>query len=209
MEIYVYTIIFIMGTLFGSFYTLAVYRIPLHKDMTHEHSFCPNCNHKLGILDLIPILSYIFLGGKCRYCSQKIRIRYLLLEILSGIVFILLFSSMKIDLINIEISKFINFLFWVLIYSALVINAGIAKEKGNFQKSVTIFGIVTMVVYILYLCIVEKYNIYRYAIYLICVIISIIIYLILSVISKVKNVNKYFIINIINIFLIIVANYLI
>lgn len=209
METYIYTIIFIMGTFFGSFYTLAVYRLPLHKDITHEHSFCPNCNHKLGILDLIPVFSYIFLGGKCRYCSQKIRIRYLLLEILSGIVFVLLFSSMKIDLINIEISKLINFLFCVLIYSALVINAGIGKEKGKFQKSVTIFGIGTIIVYILYLCIVEKYNIYRYAIYLVCLIISIIIFLFLSLISKKREVNKYFIINLINIFLIILANYLI
>ena len=66
MNIVLYTLIFIIGTLFGSFFTLAVYRIPLGKDITHERSFCPNCNHKLQFLDLIPILSYIFLGGKCR-----------------------------------------------------------------------------------------------------------------------------------------------
>ena len=43
-----YILIFIMGAYFGSFYTLAVYRIPLGLDITHEHSFCPNCKHKLG-----------------------------------------------------------------------------------------------------------------------------------------------------------------
>ena len=90
MDIYIitnaifYILLFIIGTLFGSFYTLAVYRIPKKQDITHTHSYCPNCNHKLGILDLIPVLSYIMLKGKCRYCEQKIRPRYLILEIISG-----------------------------------------------------------------------------------------------------------------------------
>lgn len=64
IEIFIYILIFIMGAYFGSFYTLAIYRIPLGLDITHEHSFCPNCNHKLGILDLFPILSYIFIRRK-------------------------------------------------------------------------------------------------------------------------------------------------
>ena len=55
MEIYFYLIIFIMGSLFGSFYTLAVYRIPKRQDITHTHSYCPNCNHKLGLLDLFQL----------------------------------------------------------------------------------------------------------------------------------------------------------
>ena len=53
MDIFFYIIIFIIGTVFGSFFTLAVYRIPLKKDITHERSFCPNCNHKLGFWDMI------------------------------------------------------------------------------------------------------------------------------------------------------------
>ena len=64
MEAIIYAIIFIMGTLFGSFFTLAVYRLPLGLDITHEHSFCPNCNSKLKFKDLIPIVSYITLGRK-------------------------------------------------------------------------------------------------------------------------------------------------
>ena len=64
MEIFLYAIIFIIGTFFGSFFTLAVYRLPLKKNITHERSFCPNCNHGLEAIDLVPIFSYIFLGGK-------------------------------------------------------------------------------------------------------------------------------------------------
>ena len=87
MNTLLYILIFIMGTVFGSFYTLAIYRIPKRQDITHTHSYCPNCNHKLGFLDLIPVFSYIFLRAKCRYCGQKIRPRYFILEVLSGIVF--------------------------------------------------------------------------------------------------------------------------
>ena len=90
---------FITGTVFGSFYTLAVYRIPLKQDITHTRSYCPKCNHKLQFFDLIPILSYIFLGGKCRYCKEKIRPRYLILETLSGLVFVLFAMYLKIDLL--------------------------------------------------------------------------------------------------------------
>ena len=82
-----YIAIFIIGTVFGSFYTLAVYRIPKRQDITHTHSYCPKCEHKLGFFDLIPVWSYIFLGGKCRYCKEKIRPRYFILEALSGILF--------------------------------------------------------------------------------------------------------------------------
>lgn len=206
MDIYIYMIIFIMGTFFGSFYTLAVYRIPLHKDITHEHSFCPNCNHKLGALDLVPVFSYIFLRGKCRYCSQKIRIRYFILEILSGIFFIILFASLKINLLNIQITKIINFAFLILIYSFLAINAGISKEKKKTQKSVTIFGVIVITIYILYLYIVEKTNIYRYAIYLIIPLIDLLINLFLK---KVNKFNVPFIQSIVSIVLLILITYII
>ncbi|MBQ9659332.1 MAG: prepilin peptidase, partial [Clostridia bacterium] len=68
MNIFFYIIIFIMGITFGSFYTLAVYRIPKGQDITHTHSYCPNCGNKLGFFELIPVLSYLWLGGKCKHC---------------------------------------------------------------------------------------------------------------------------------------------
>ena len=102
MEIFLYAIIFITGCFFGSFFTLAVYRIPRKEDILIKHSYCPNCNHKLGFLDLFPVLSYIFLGGKCRYCKNKIRPRYLLLEIFSGITFVLYTISLNYNLISIS-----------------------------------------------------------------------------------------------------------
>lgn len=88
INIFIGFCIFVIGTLFGSFFSLATYRIPRHQDIVIKRSYCPTCKHKLGFFDLIPILSYIFAKGKCRYCKQKISIRYLLLEVCNGIVFL-------------------------------------------------------------------------------------------------------------------------
>jgi leader peptidase (prepilin peptidase)/N-methyltransferase len=161
-----YILIFIIGALFGSFFTLAVYRIPLHQDITHKRSYCPNCNHKLSFLDMIPILSYIYLGGKCRYCKQKIRIRYLLLEVLTGTVFLLFAMSLKLNFYNVEISKLVYLIFGMLYIAGLIIIAGIDKEKRNINKQVLVYEIIILSIYMIYLYVVEKANIYRYVIYL-------------------------------------------
>lgn len=166
MEIFFYTIIFIIGTLFGSFYTLAVYRIPKRQDIVHTHSYCPNCNHKLGLFDLFPIFSYILLGGKCRYCKDKIRPRYLILEILSGLLFVIIAYLMGLSIYNLQITKIIEFCFIVLYLTFIILISGIDKENRQIDKTVNVYGIVISIIYMLYLCIVEQANIYRYGIYL-------------------------------------------
>lgn len=170
-----YTLIFIIGTLFGSFSTLAVYRIPLHQDITHERSYCPNCNHKLSFFDMIPILSYIFLKGKCRYCKQKIRIRYLLLEVLTGMVFLLYAISLNIDLNNFEISKIVYLIFGILYIIGLIILAGIDKENRKISKPILVYEIIILSCYMIYLYIIETVNIYNFIIYLISLLILFII----------------------------------
>jgi len=187
MDFILYILIFCIGALFGSFFTLAVYRIPLGKDITHERSFCPNCNHRLEFLDLIPILSYICLGGKCRYCKQKIRPRYFLLEIMSGIVFVLFAMSLKLNILQTETNTWIYFIFGLLYLASLFIIAGIDKEKIQIQKSVLLFGFIIQTIYIIYLYIVENnFNIYRYVIYLsiICILMLIDIFILRK---KAKN----------------------
>ena len=91
MDFVIYFYIFLMGITFGSFFTLAVYRIPLGQDITHNRSYCPNCNHKLSNLDLIPLFSYIFLRGKCRYCKTKISAQYPVIEAVNGFGYVLIF----------------------------------------------------------------------------------------------------------------------
>lgn len=162
MEIILYTIIFIIGCFFGSFFTLAVYRIPRKEDILIKHSYCPNCNHKLGFLDLFPVLSYIFLMGKCRYCKNKIRPRYLLLELFSGVTFLLYALSIKINIYNIN---FFNIMMMYIYISVLFIIAGIDKEKIKIEKSVLIFGFCIELVYIIYQCILKQLDIYKYVMY--------------------------------------------
>lgn len=175
MNIYFYAIIFIIGTLFGSFYTLAVYRIPKGQDITHTHSYCPNCGNKLGFFELIPVLSYIFLGGKCKNCKQKIRIRYLILEILSGTLFIAFAYALKLNIYNLNVTDLISFSFIALYLTCIILISCINKENKNIQKSLLVYGIVISLIYIVYLCIVEKASMYRYAIYLMAIIILLLI----------------------------------
>ncbi len=167
MNIFLYILLFIIGALFGSFYTLAIYRIPKRQDITHTHSYCPNCNHKLGLLDLIPIFSYIFLRGRCRYCKEKIRPRYFIIEVLSGIVFVALGILMKLDIYTITFTKIVEYSFMSLYITFLFLVSGIDKENVKIDKLVNVYGIVISIMYMIYLCIVEESSIYRYIIYLI------------------------------------------
>ena len=217
-------LIFIIGALFGSFYTLAIYRIPKRQDITHTHSYCPNCNHKLGLLDLIPIFSYIFLLGKCRYCKEKIRPRYLIIEVLSGILFVAIAYLNNFNFETLSITSIMQYAFLVLYITFIILMAGIDKENRKIEKSVTIYGIVISIMYMIYLCIVENANIYRYVIYLILYIIILILdtitlkkyakstyvnSILLCIITMTIFTNEYIVFNSIIITLIAIAIYLI
>lgn len=158
--------IFITGIYFGSFYTLATYRIPKGENITHKHSYCPNCNHKLGAFDLIPIFSYLFLGGKCRYCKNKIGIRYFLFEAFTGLVFVLFTLSLNLNAYSLNINMIIYFLLAFLYFTSLFIIAGIEKEKNIINKGTLIYGSVISILYIIYSYTLNMGNVYEYVIYL-------------------------------------------
>lgn len=180
----IYIFMFAIGIVLGSFYTLAVYRIPLKQDITHTRSYCPKCNHRLNFWDLIPVFSYIFLGGKCRYCKEKIRPRYIIIETLSGIVFLLYAILLDIDLLNIEYSKIATLIFGILFFSTIFIIIGILKENKKIQTSVFNFGIISEVAYMIYLYILDT-SIYRYIIY-------IPIFMLMTFINNNKKINEKF-----------------
>ena len=171
MNIFLYSVIFIIGILFGSFYTLAVYRIPQKQDITHTHSYCPNCNAKLGFFELIPILSYIFLRGKCKHCGEKIRIRYLIMEVLSGLTFVAIALGLNLDIYTLNVSCIISLVFTYLYITCIFIIAGIDLEKRKIQKNVLYYGLFVVMAYMIYLYIVEHASIYRYVMYLFVMII--------------------------------------
>lgn len=103
MEKYIFiTYIFIIGTVFGSFFNVCIFRIPNKESISNPQSYCYKCNNRLTYLDLIPILSWILLKGKCRYCGQKISSRYPLIELLTGILFIIIYNVHGLNFITIN-----------------------------------------------------------------------------------------------------------
>ena len=87
MDIYYGVVIFIFGLMLGSFYTVVGERLPEGKSIVNPPSHCPNCNHRLGILELIPVFSFLFLGGKCKNCRSKIPVLSTIIEVLTAILF--------------------------------------------------------------------------------------------------------------------------
>lgn len=83
-----YVFMFVLGVCLGSFYACIGYRIPNKISTVKPSSFCPKCKKALKWYMNIPLLSYIFLKGKCAYCKEKISIRYFLIELITGILFV-------------------------------------------------------------------------------------------------------------------------
>ncbi len=80
----------VLGSLIGSFGNVVIWRLPRRESVVHPGSHCPNCNHRLGPLELVPILSWLALRGRCRNCKQPISPRYPLVEALMAALFVLL-----------------------------------------------------------------------------------------------------------------------
>lgn len=90
-EVILYIIFFIAGLAVGSFLGVVVYRLPRKLSIVRPPSFCPECNKKIPFYDNIPLLSYIILKGRCRYCKSKIPLSVFLIELITGILFVLNF----------------------------------------------------------------------------------------------------------------------
>ena len=84
-------IFFIFGLFMGSFYTVIGLRLPKHENFLTDRSHCDKCQHNLSLLDMIPLLSYLFLKGRCRYCKAKINELSTYMEFFTGVLFSLSF----------------------------------------------------------------------------------------------------------------------
>lgn len=111
--------IFYFGAIIGSFLNVCIYRIPKECSLISPNSFCPNCKKPIKWLDNIPLISYIVLRGKCRSCKEKISIKYLIVELISAILFILLYKRFGISL---------EFLSNIILFSFLIVIAFIDLE---------------------------------------------------------------------------------
>lgn len=91
MELFWSIMVTLLGLLLGSFFNVCIYRIPEGKSIVHPPSACPKCGHQLQPMDLIPVASWFFLGGKCRYCKEPVSPRYALVELLTAVTFLAVF----------------------------------------------------------------------------------------------------------------------
>jgi len=84
-------LVFVFGTVIGSFLNVVILRVPLKEQIVKGRSHCMTCGHTLHWYDLFPVLSWVFLRGKCRYCGAKISARYALVETLCGLCYAVAF----------------------------------------------------------------------------------------------------------------------
>ena len=93
----IYVVVFLFGISIGSFLNVCIYRLPAGESLTKKNSHCMTCGTPIKWYDLVPVFSWLFLRGKCRACGSKISGRYILVESLTGIMFVLTF--MRFDVI--------------------------------------------------------------------------------------------------------------
>lgn len=84
-------LVFIFGACVGSFLNVCIYRIPLKKSIVHPPSACPACEKPIRFYDNVPLVSYFVLRGKCRDCGARISVRYFIVELITAVVFMLIY----------------------------------------------------------------------------------------------------------------------
>ena len=99
-ELPIYVIIFLYGIVIGSFLNVLIYRLPLKENIATESSHCMSCGHRLQWYDLVPLVSYMILGGKCRYCKTKISPQYPIIEAANGVMYVIIFAVNGLNIIS-------------------------------------------------------------------------------------------------------------
>lgn len=132
-------IFLLFGLIIGSFLNVCIYRIPRDESISYPPSHCTKCGYNLKTLDLIPIISYIFLKGRCKSCKDKISSRYPLIEGLNGILYLVIFKSYGLS---------IESIFLCLFTSLLIVISMIDFDTKEVYIKTTIFGALLGILYI-------------------------------------------------------------
>jgi leader peptidase (prepilin peptidase) / N-methyltransferase len=159
-----YILIFIFGLIIGSFLNALIYRLKVGKKVIYGRSFCPFCKKSLGFWDLIPIASFIFLRGRCRYCRKKISWQYPLVELSTGLIFVLILHYQFLQAILVHRSlgegesyQLLAILFYLFISSVLILIFVYDLKHSIIPNKVILPAIGVSLIYwlsatILYLC---------------------------------------------------------
>lgn len=121
---------FFLGLFIGSFLNVCIYRIPKHENIVYVSSHCMHCGYNLKWYDLVPVFSYVFLGGKCRKCKEKLSIQYPLIELLNGVAYLLIFMYKGLT---------VDSLLYCLLFSALLVLSVIDFRTYEIPDGICIF----------------------------------------------------------------------
>jgi leader peptidase (prepilin peptidase)/N-methyltransferase len=124
---------FIFGSIVGSFLNVCIYRMPLGKSVVWPGSHCPNCEKKIPWYDNIPFISYLFLKGRCRFCKKTISPRYLIVELLTAMMFVLFFNYYRLSY---------DFFFYLVLVCCLIIATFVDIKHRIIPDEVSIGGII-------------------------------------------------------------------
>jgi len=143
MDLIIYVFIFILGTFIGSFLNVCIYRLPEGKSIVSPPSSCSACGHRLGFLDMIPILNYIYNRGKCRHCGAKYSIQYPLIELLNGLLYLFVFMKFGYSWISVM---------HCLTLSTLIVVFVVDMRHKIIPDSLVIFGLLyTIIISIMFI----------------------------------------------------------
>jgi len=98
--------IFFVGLAFGSFLNVCIYRLPLGLSVVTPRSACPKCKQPIAFYDNVPVLSWLILGGRCRQCKTRISPRYLMIELLTGLLFLACYWYFGLTLFTLKYCTF-------------------------------------------------------------------------------------------------------
>lgn len=115
-DLFLVVYFFVLGTIFGSFGNVLIFRLP-EGEMPNGRSRCPSCKHTLRVWDLVPIVSYVCLRGKCRYCKKRISSQYPIIECISALLFA--YAAMQTGL-EIYQSLLLGLCMWILLLIAVI-----------------------------------------------------------------------------------------
>ena len=124
---------FIFGSIAGSFLNVCIHRMPLGESVVWPSSHCPNCKKRIPSYDNVPFISYLLLGGKCRFCKKAISLRYPLVELLTAVSFLLLFTRFGLSF---------DFFFYVVLLSALIVATFVDIKHRIIPDEVSVGGLI-------------------------------------------------------------------
>lgn len=136
----IYLPVFLFGTIIGSFLNVCIYRIPNHEDIVSKPSHCGCCGYRLAWYDLIPIISWFLLRGRCRKCKEKISIQYPLIEACNGVLWVITFVMCGINLTSV---------IYCLFMSALLVLSVIDARTYEIPFSINVFIAVLGILHLL------------------------------------------------------------